>query len=378
MTVVDLFAGAGGWDCAARQLGIDPIGIEFDPDACATRAAAGLRTIRARLGQWWPTGLRRLDGLIASPPCQVFSAAGNRMGLSEIPKLINLIDSNRIGTHGSTLSRDAAHLVEPMAWIVRWMPRWVVLEQVPAVLPVWQAIARWLGRRGYHTWAGKLCAADYGDPQARERAILIARLDRPVHWPPATHAEYPQPDLFGGCPKPWVTMAQALGWDEGLMIDLRQNSRLAGGAAKSYVRSADRPASTITGQSWYQWQLDQREHYKPLQTLDRPAPTITGSATRNWAWRRPATTVACDSRIWPPGHKINQADIGRLGDTEARARYGDRAGSDAIRITPAQAAALQSFPPDWPWQGNKTSVGRQIGNAIPVRMAHAILQEATQ
>ena len=26
--VLDLFAGAGGWDIAARRLGIDPIGLE--------------------------------------------------------------------------------------------------------------------------------------------------------------------------------------------------------------------------------------------------------------------------------------------------------------------------------------------------------------
>ena len=45
--VVDPFAGPGGWSWAARQLGIDDVGIELDAAACATRAAAGLKTIRA-------------------------------------------------------------------------------------------------------------------------------------------------------------------------------------------------------------------------------------------------------------------------------------------------------------------------------------------
>lgn len=43
---IDLFAGPGGWDVGARELCIDPLGIELDENACATRAAAGLRTLR--------------------------------------------------------------------------------------------------------------------------------------------------------------------------------------------------------------------------------------------------------------------------------------------------------------------------------------------
>ena len=45
--VLDLFAGPGGWDCAATELGLDPLGIEYDDNACATRKAAGLRTLQA-------------------------------------------------------------------------------------------------------------------------------------------------------------------------------------------------------------------------------------------------------------------------------------------------------------------------------------------
>jgi DNA (cytosine-5)-methyltransferase 1 len=44
-----------------------------------------------------------------------------------------------------------------------------------------------------------------------------------------------------------------------------------------------------------------------------------------------------------------------------------------IRLTVAEAAALQTFPHDWNWQGPKTSQYRQIGNAVPPRLAAAIL-----
>jgi site-specific DNA-cytosine methylase len=43
-TAVDLFAGPGGWDVAARELGVETVGIELDEAACATREAADLST----------------------------------------------------------------------------------------------------------------------------------------------------------------------------------------------------------------------------------------------------------------------------------------------------------------------------------------------
>lgn len=33
MNAVDLFAGPGGWDVGARELGLDPLGIELDDAA---------------------------------------------------------------------------------------------------------------------------------------------------------------------------------------------------------------------------------------------------------------------------------------------------------------------------------------------------------
>lgn len=90
MNVLDAFSGAGGWCLAARTLGVDPLGIELADAVCATRRAAGLRTLQAdvaaldpvALGSSWPSGV---TGLIASPPCQAFSAAGKRDGERDLP-----------------------------------------------------------------------------------------------------------------------------------------------------------------------------------------------------------------------------------------------------------------------------------------------------
>jgi len=332
MNVIDLYAGPGGWDIAARTLDINPVGIERDNDTCRTRSAAGLPTIQADLLEFQPDALNigTLDGLIASPPCPAFSAAGDGRGRAALPELCDALDT----AGPEFLGLEAHHvidsdpevvgaLVQPVAWLAHYRPRWAAFEQVPPVLPFWEAIARWLESEGWHTWTGIVNAADYGVPQTRRRAILLANRDRPVSAPPPTHAEFPQPTLFGDAPKPWVSMADALYLPGGL--------------------------------------LDQCEHGGRSRDCGKPSPTVQG-----------------DSRIWPPGHKINQNDIDRLGETEARARYGDRAGTEAIRVTPAEAATLQTFPDDYPFQGSKSSQAKQIGNAVPPLLARHLLAEATR
>jgi site-specific DNA-cytosine methylase len=42
------------------------------------------------------------------------------------------------------------------------------------------------------------------------------------------------------------------------------------------------------------------------------------------------------------------------------------------RLTLQECAALQSFPADWPWRGNKTSQYRQVGNAVAPPVAFAV------
>lgn len=321
MTVVDLYAGPGGWDIAARRLGLDPIGIDLDPDVIATRRAGGLATIQADLSTYRPPPDLRVDGLIASPPCPAFSAATGAPGRRELPALIAAVRAG--GSCPPGVSGPSRLLWAAWEWIRATRPTWIAMEQVRHVAPFWAAVAQALDDDGWSTWSGLLLAADFGVPQTRTRAILIGRRDRPVSPPPPTHARHPEPTLFGEL-APWVSMAQALGWD------------------------GDFP--------------------------DPGTPTVTGSAVaRNWCWDRPATTVMGDARVWPPGHKINQADRDRLGAVEAERRYGDRAGSDAVKVTPEQAAALQTFPVGWPFAGNRESVARQIGNAVPPVLAAAVL-----
>lgn len=203
---VDLFAGPGGWSEALAAMGRTDVGVEFDRWACATRRAAGHRTVEVDVSIADPTPFVGIPGLIASPPCQAFSNAGNRHGLRYVEQLIDSIHGRR---WHDRCSRD------PRVWLVlevgRWIealhPRWIALEQVPAVLPLWNAYADMLREMGYSVWVGKLNAADYGCPQIRLRAVLMASLDHEVTPPPPTHSRTGENGL-----QRYVPMAQALGW----------------------------------------------------------------------------------------------------------------------------------------------------------------------
>src|ERR1017187_2413375 len=240
--VLDPFGGPGGWAEGLRMLGISEVGIELDSAACATRRAAGHRTIRADVSSFVVERLAgQVTGATFSPPCTTFSAAGKRTGstatgMLEVairdafagrptrahwrremaralraawwpsPKLTRAQRSAKIVP--AVLS--ASLVIEPARFIRACKPEWVALEQVPSVLPLWKVYAEELRELGYSAWCGKLNAADYGVPQTRERAILIASRVRTVRRPAPTHYDPRKGMQLWGTP--WVSMADALGW----------------------------------------------------------------------------------------------------------------------------------------------------------------------
>ena len=48
-----------------------------------------------------------------------------------------------------------------------------------------------------------------------------------------------------------------------------------------------------------------------------------------------------------------------------------------IKVTLDELATLQGFPAGWPFQGTKTSVAQQVGNAVPPRLAEVCVRAVT-
>lgn len=379
-TIIDLFAGPGGWEeglrIAAPSSLATTVGIEWDAAACGTAEAAGHRRLRADIAQLDPHEVysataqaRRLGGLIASPPCQAFSAAGKKKGKQDIDRIIACAHDLAAGhdTRAEVLPACADErsllVVEPLRWALKLRPAWIACEQVPGVLPLWSVFCELLGANGYSATCGVLKAEQYGVPQTRRRAILVACLDGEARLPEPTHKSYSkqrkvEPKGEAGL-LPWVSMAEALDSPSLVM------ARNAGPGARRDPRAGGEPS----GVEWVFANNDRLAH-QARRALDEPAPTVTAghdSGNRKWMRERPATAVMADARVFPPGH-FHRNDAG---DNTTGA--GDN--GHPVRVTVQEAAVLQSFPADYPWRGSKTKQFEQVGNAIPPLLAAAILKE---
>jgi DNA (cytosine-5)-methyltransferase 1 len=406
--VLDAFAGPGGWSYAASVLGVRDVGLEWDPWACRTRAAAGLLTIRTDVAMY-PVRpfVGKVWGLIASPPCQAWSMAGKRLGLLDQPLVHQAVADLAAGrdTRAALLAacRDERSLLaaEPMRYLYALsragQPEWVLMEEVPDVLPLWRQYAAVLRSWGLSAWCGILNAADYGVAQTRRRAILIASRVRSAVPPEPTHAAVPEPEsLFGPGRRRWTSMAEALGWGA---TDRPVPTVCAGGGPGGGAEpfpSGSRKALTDARERGT-WKTrpapadpvvrSRRDGLRGAQVgpggnrpADAPAPALA-AAEHRWSWslrsnnQANATVRSCDEPAGTLffGHRANECLwVAEPRPDAATPTKKDRV-PDPIRITAVEAGILQSFPGDFPWAGNKGQVFGQIGNAVPPRLAAHLL-----
>jgi len=189
-------------------------------------------------------------------------------------------------------------------------------------------------------------------------------------WP-----DVPAPTVTGGGTDAGGPEVFARGGRERIKSAIKLRANAQTNAAE---RDVDEPAPTIKGghdTGDRVWVNGNRENAAKRHESE-PAPTVMFSERANkveWVENRPATTVAGDPRVHPPGHKRNSDD-----EAAGRDHYEGRAGENAVRVTVEEASILQSFPPDYPWQGSRTAQFQQIGNAVPPLLARAVLAALTE
>ncbi|MEU0930646.1 DNA cytosine methyltransferase [Streptomyces malaysiensis subsp. malaysiensis] len=368
--ILDLFAGPGGLDVAAHFLGFKSIGIEWDRNACETRYAAGLPTIHADVSVMREKRFHEIpktvDVLAGGPPCQSFSVAGNgagRRALDNVEKFIHRLvdgeDEAQIDKELHALGDSRTALVlEPLRWLLKAIEtedrepyKVIVLEQVPAVLPLWEVYAKLLrggeGRlRGvkYEADCWELKTEQFGVPQTRTRAVLVARrpgegaiepletTHRPFDLHRSKRNAVQADTLLADSEIPetkqrWVSMAEALdaaSKPDGSPVDV---SRLRTGGGMTFFVVSN-----------YGSGGDPKNRGRRLSS--EPAFTVTGKISRNKVYK----------------------DI---------AAYGaDR----DDRFTIPEAGVLQTFPHNFPWSGNDQA--QQVGNAVPPRLGMHVLSRA--
>ncbi|MCR2825373.1 DNA cytosine methyltransferase [Microbacterium sp. zg.Y909] len=320
-TAIELFAGCGGLSTGLLDAGYDVrLGVDIDAPSIVAfdhnHSYRGTRSIRADVAELTgamlleAAGLKSLDLLAGGPPCQPFSVAGKRLGLSD-PR---------------------GHLIAEFVRLAGEIrPRVVLLENVPALQTshngdVVRATKAELEELGYVVRWEILNAADYGVPQARKRLILVAVRDVvDFAYPPATTHSATGDDGK----RPYLTAKDAL-------QDLPDVLSKEAESIPNHEPTAHSPSMLAT------FALLEPGKRDPRSRHDRLHPG------------RPGYTLRAGSGNFSPMRPIHYS-------------------YDRV-VSVRESARLQGFDDSfiWPDSLSRLQQYRQVGNAVPPPLAQAV------
>ncbi|MGW1024070.1 DNA cytosine methyltransferase [Streptomyces sp. NPDC002577] len=367
--VLDLFAGPGGLDVAGHALDIPSLGIEWDRSACLTRYAAGLDTLHADVSTVRRESFESLppeiNVLAGGPPCQTYSVAGKGAGRKALDEVKRYIERLMAGDSDTAIDKDLKSLSDPRTAMVLEPLRYaiqatrsvnrekrpydvIVLEQVPAVVDLWDHYAKVLERTGlpdgtkYKVVVDVLDTETYGVPQTRSRAVLIARregLGEPL-LPEATHHAYEPKKWNRRTDKPLSPVHQPTLDDED---------------------TTPEPDAQEAGE-------EKREHWRSMGDVlpgrDTPFLVRSNYGSSGVSGRR---GVRSDRQ---PAFTVT----GRISRFVVFQHLDENIVYEGARFSMNEAGLLQSFPPDYPWSG--TAQAQQVGNAVPPLFGAHLLSAA--
>lgn len=340
---VDLFAGAGGFSLGAIAAGIDIVGaLEFKKNAAATYEANIRRSDGAKVEmieddildispeeamRRWSIKEGEIDIVIGGPPCQGFS-------------------SHRINDAGVDDPRNQL-LGRYFEYVEAIRPRIFLVENVPGLL--WERHASYLKAFYARGLAADydlkkeevINARDFGVPQNRRRVFILGidkRRPLPLSWPPVpTHVS------------------------PAMEESLRQGRPLWRTAGEVF-----KPARTDDLNDLHM------KHSPALVELFAKTPHNGGS--RSEAGR----ILKCHEGHSGHSDVYGRIDPKRPGPTMTTACINPSKGrfvhpTENHGITLRQAARLQTFPETFTFHGGLMSGGEQIGNAVPMDLAKALL-----
>lgn len=356
-TAISLFTGAGGMDVGFAQAGFESVlACELDSDACET-FNSNLHLVGHRGNRIVPTSVTELDleklpkgvdVVFGGPPCQGFSVAGKMDPNDDRSKLIHSFF-------------DVVEAVQPSGF---------VCENVKAlaVSSRWEDIRKELFQRAGRSYAVAMVvlnATDFGVPQNRERMFLVGI----------------RSNLLGRRNRELQKRIE-------LALESRKKTapKIADLIRVLGKAGTDTNPKTCTAKiSFAKSPVLRRSPYAGMlfNGAGRPMPIDGYASTLPASMGGNKTPIVDEAEIFEGATSFIEEYHSKLQAGEAP-RSGD-APDHLRRLTIKECMAIQTFPPAFQFVGRKSSVYRQIGNAVPCGLAeavasafHSVLAEAEQ
>ena len=357
MKVIDLFAGVGGLSSGFRKAGYEILlANEIDKSISESYKKNhpetlmindDIKNIIPLLDKY----KNKIDVIIGGPPCQGFSMAGAR-----IRKNNAFLKDPR-----NYLFRNYFEVVQKIE------PKYFIMENVPGMLSMSggkfiKEIENLFTNESnfkngkYYIYKQVLCASDYGVPQERHRLII-----------------------FGSKKK--INFKKALEDTRKVMIN-------KGEIKKATIYDA---ISDLNYLSSGKGEFEQEYKNKPLTEYQKQRRKNAKKLYNHKATKHSEIAIDRIKELKPGGRRLDLKDGNKIKSVHSGA-YGrmkwDEISKTIITrfdtpssgvyihpeqnrtITPREAARIQSFDDDFIFYGNKSSIIKQIGNAVPPLLAY--------
>lgn len=379
MKSLELFVGAGGLAIGTAQAGLrHRVVIEWDHNACDTlrcNRAAGVEHVR----DWsiiegdvrdyhFAQHQGEVDIVVGGPPCQPFSLGGKHRGQQDernmFPQAVRsireimpkaFIFENVKGLLRQNFANYYSYIIHQLAFPTvtskgdeEWPDHMARLEKL-------KTGGRKPRETRYNIVYQLLNAADYGVPQCRERVLIVGvRADLGVEFsfPHPTHSQ--DALLYDK----WVSGEY---WERhGIAKSKRPTMPLS---LRRRIERLSYLTPSMMGQPWRT--VRDAIHDLPRigmgQTSRQIANHYLNPGARSYAghtgspWDEPAKALKAGDHGVPGGENTLRLEDGSV-------RY----------FSVRECARLQTFPDDWVFAGSWTESMRQLGNAVPVRLAEVV------
>jgi DNA (cytosine-5)-methyltransferase 1 len=333
---VSLFTGAGGMDVGFEEAGFNVLWAnDIDEAACRTYERNHKGRIECGPLEEFIGSLKQYEGvdlLFGGPPCQGFSVAGKMDHTDARSQLV-------------WRYFDVVEAIRPQTFVMENVKALATLDKFRSVR---QGMFERCAKLGYDFVIVVLNSSMFGVPQSRERMFLIAsRTKRNIRSASSLFS------LYTERPKKVRQILKELG-PAGSPGNTRVCRAKITLASNPVLRKSPYAGMLFNGQG------------RPLNP-DGFSATLHASMGGNKTPIVDENHVYHDKPSWIVEYHAHLMSGGKPLPPEAAPPF-------LRRLTVDEAIRLQTFPASYDFFGSQSQVFRQIGNAVPCRLAYAVGQ----